>query len=88
VLNSVTFDVIGEQRLFCEGCEQRVESLLKALQGVRQVRAQSRDQRIEVLFDKTSLEIDTLSERLAKAGYETKVRLGSEGQSHAPKSAH
>jgi len=73
VLKSVIFEVIGEQRLFCDGCERRVESLLKALQGVRQVRAQARNQRIEVLFDAAALQADTIAEGLAKAGYETKV---------------
>lgn len=37
MLKSVIFEVIGDQRLFCDGCERRVEGLLKALQGVRQV---------------------------------------------------
>ncbi len=73
MLKSVIFEVIGEQRLFCDGCERRVESLLKALQGVRQVRAQARNQRIEVLFDAAALQADTIAEGLAKAGYETKV---------------
>ena len=69
----VTFEVIGDQRLFCDGCERRVEGLLKALQGVRQVRAQARKQRIEVLFDAAALDADTIAAGLAKAGYETKT---------------
>jgi len=73
VLKSVIFEVIGDQRIFCDGCERRVEGLLKALQGVRQVRAQARNQRIEVLFDAAALDVDTITEGLAKAGYETKV---------------
>ena len=47
MFKSVTFEVIGDQQLVCEGCEERVEHALKALQGVRQVRAQVRNQRIE-----------------------------------------
>lgn len=73
MFKSITFEVIGDQRLVCEGCEQRVESLLKTLRGVRQVRAQAHNQRIEVLFDTTVLEATAIAERLAKAGYETKV---------------
>jgi copper chaperone len=73
MLKSVTFEVTGDQRLFCEGCEQRVEGLLKVLEGVRQVRAQAPNQRIEVLFDTAVLEATAIAERLSKAGYETRV---------------
>ena len=73
MFKTITFEVIGDQRLVCEGCEQRVESLLKALQGVGKVRAQARKQRIEVLFDAAVLEPTALAERLAEAGYETRV---------------
>jgi copper chaperone len=73
MLKSVTFEVIGDQRLDCESCERRVERLLKALQGVGQVRAHAHNQRIEVLFDTAVLEATALAERLAEAGYKTRV---------------
>lgn len=74
MLKSISFEVIGEQRLHCEACEQRIERLLKALQGVAQVRAEAPNQRIEVLFDAAVLDAATITERLSKAGYETRVR--------------
>ena len=73
MLKTVTFEVIGDQRIFCESCEQRVESMLKGLQGVRQVRAKARNQRIEVLFDTAVLRSAAIAERLTKAGYETRL---------------
>jgi len=73
MFKSVTFEVIGATRLVCENCERRVERLLKALQGVSQVRAQAHNQRIEVLFDAALLEPTAIAERLGKAGYETRV---------------
>ncbi len=73
MFKSVTFEVIGDQRLACEGCEERVEHLLKALQGVRQVRARARNQRIEVLFDAAVLEATAIAERIRATGYETTV---------------
>ncbi len=73
MFRSITFEVIGDQRLVCEGCEQLVERLLKALQGVGQVRAQANNQRIEVLFDAALLQPAAIAERLGKAGYETRV---------------
>ena len=73
MLKSVTFEVVGVQRLACEGCEERVENALKTLPGVEQVRARARNQRIEVLFDTTMLDPTTIGEHLGKAGYQTKV---------------
>lgn len=77
MLKSITFEVVGDQQLTCEGCEQRVERLLRALQGVRQVRARAHDQLVEVLFDTTVLDTDTLGERLRQAGYETRLSTPS-----------
>ncbi len=76
MFKSITLEIVGNQRLTCEGCEERVARLLKALQGVGQVRAQARNQRIEVLFDTAVLEATTIAERLGQAGYQT--RAGSD----------
>jgi copper chaperone CopZ len=73
VFKSVIFEVVGDQPLACEGCEERVEDLLKAMRGVRQVRARAPKQRIEVLFDATQLETAAIAERLRDAGYETRI---------------
>ena len=73
MFRSITFEVIGSQRLVCAGCEERVEDLLKGLEGVSQVRARASKQRIEVLFDSARLDAAAIAERLGKAGYETKV---------------
>jgi len=73
MLKSVTFEVVGEQRLHCEACEQRVARLLKTVEGVGQVRAQADRQRIDVLFDAAVLDPRSIAARLSDAGYETKV---------------
>jgi len=73
MFKSVTFEVIGEQRLNCEKCEQRVTRLLTPLQSVRQVRAQVLDQHIEVLFDAATVEPAALAACLGDAGYETRI---------------
>lgn len=73
MLKSVTFDVVGEQRLHCDACEQRVARLLKTVEGVGEVRAQADRQRIDVLFDAAVLDAKSIAERLSEAGYETKV---------------
>ena len=73
MLESITLEVIGDLRLVCEGCEQRVERVLKAVPGVEQVRARARSQRIEVLFDNAALEPGTITEQVRKAGYEIRL---------------
>lgn len=73
MFKSIAFEVIGSQRIVCAGCEERVEDLLKGLDGVGQVRAQARKQRIEVLFDTAKLNATAIAERLRQAGYETRV---------------
>lgn len=71
MVKSITFEITGTERLACEGCEQRVERLLKALPGVRQVRAKATVQTVEVLFDTALLEPSAIAERINKAGYQT-----------------
>jgi len=73
MFKSVTFEVIGEQHLHCEKCEQRVARVLGGQAGVGQVRARALDQRIEVLFDAALVETPALAQRLSDAGYETRV---------------
>lgn len=73
MFKSITFEVIGDQRLVCAGCEERVEHMLKTLPGVAKVRAQARNQHIDVLFDAAMLDAAAIVERISKAGYQTKA---------------
>lgn len=73
MLASITLEVTGNQRLVCEGCEQRVERVVKALPGVERVRARAHKQRIEVQFDNAVLEPGTITDNIREAGYETRV---------------
>ena len=75
MFKSITLEVVGNQRLACAGCEERVEDLLKGLEGVGQVRAQARKQRIEVLFDSAKLDAGAIADRLAQVGYETRLEV-------------
>jgi len=70
---SVTFEVVGRQRIACDGCEQRIEKLLKSVPGVDKARASMRSQRIEVLFDGTAVNANALAARIGTAGYQTKL---------------
>jgi len=73
MFKSITFEVVGDQRLNCEKCEQRVARLITPLRGVRQVRATALDQRIEVWFDTAATESAVITACLGEAGYETRI---------------
>ncbi len=75
MLKTITFQITGDQRLACEGCERRVQGLLRTLSGVKQVRALMHDQRIEVMFETTIVEPDAITVRLAEAGYEARAAV-------------
>lgn len=75
MLKSITLEVVGDQRLACEGCENRVVRVLKALNGVKRARAQASNQHIEVQFDPALLDASHLAEQLKNAGYETRIPL-------------
>jgi copper chaperone CopZ len=73
MLKSISFEVTGDNKLVCAGCEQRVEHALKTVPGVDQVRAEARNQRIKVLFDAARVDAAAIAERISKAGYQTKA---------------
>ena len=73
MLKSITLQVIGDHRLVCEGCEERIEAMLKKLEGVNKVRAKARSQRIEVLYDTSMLDPGAIAQRITEAGYQTNV---------------
>lgn len=74
--DTIEYTVIGEDKLHCEGCEQRVGRALKRLDGVREVEANHRSQRIEVEYDPGQVGEEEIRERLDLLGYE--VRSGEE----------
>ena len=78
MFKSITLEVVGDQRLVCESCELRLKRLLKGLAGVDDVRADARNQHIEVLFDSATLDASAIAGRLATAGYETRT-VGAAG---------
>ena len=73
MLKSITLQVVVDDRLHCEGCEERVEQALKKVPGVSQIRARSSNQRIQILFDPSVLDANAIAARVATVGYQTRV---------------
>jgi copper chaperone len=69
MLKSITLEVIGNPGITCQGCEQRIERMLKALPGVERVRAKASSQQIDVLYDASRQDAASLASHLAAAGY-------------------
>ncbi|HEX7326285.1 MAG TPA: heavy-metal-associated domain-containing protein [Rhodanobacteraceae bacterium] len=69
MLKSLGFTITGEPQLHCASCEQRVTRTLRALDGVREVRADAASQRVEVLVDSARLDTDTIVKHLDLLGY-------------------
>ncbi len=80
MLKFISFEIIGERRLVCDGCEQRVERALKSQQGVQKVRANARKQLIEVLYEASVLDAASISERIDKVGYQATVVNNASGE--------
>lgn len=68
--DKIEYTVIGEEKLHCEGCEQRVGRALKRLPGVREVDASHKNQRVEVEYDPGRVGEEQLRERMELLGYE------------------
>lgn len=77
MLKSITLEVVGDQKIVCEGCEERIETVVKSVRGVNKVRAHARHQRIEILFDTAVLAPAAVVEKLSKAGYDAKIAPGA-----------
>src|SRR6266542_4343806 len=73
MFKSISFEVTGDKRLVCKSCEQRVERMLRSLEGVSQVRAQADTQRIDVLFDAAVVEVEFRIPNLVCEGCAEKI---------------
>lgn len=69
-METLRFTVVGEDRLHCAGCEQRVSSALRRLAGVHAVRASAQTQRVDVTIDAVQVRPEQVRARLEQLGYE------------------
>jgi copper chaperone len=65
-----TFEVTGEQKMNCEGCENAIQRSLTRLPSVRQVQADHHTQRVVVQADATQTDTNAVKARLATGGYQ------------------
>ncbi len=70
MIETSTFEVIGEQKMNCEGCENAVQRSLTRLPGVRQVQADHHIQRVVVQLDAAQTDAEAIKARLVASGYQ------------------
>lgn len=63
---SVTISVIGMK---CGGCEKTVTTALTAIEGVISVKASFQDKTVDVEFEPTKTDLDTLEDAISDAGF-------------------
>ncbi len=69
---NLDFTVVGETKINCAGCEERIGNALKRLPGVEQVQASSQTQQVKVGFDSTQTTPDQVRAKLEQLGYALK----------------
>lgn len=74
---TTTFTVTGEQKIHCEGCEQRIDRALRRLPGVGNVEASAESQRVIVEMDPEQVSPEQVRQRLDLLGYEVTGRASS-----------
>lgn len=71
------FTVTGEQKIHCEGCEERIGRALGRLPGVENAEASADSQRVVVEFDPERVGTEEVRQRLDFLGYEASHREGN-----------
>jgi len=66
----VQFEVVGEEKIHCAGCESRIATALRRLPGVEVVQASAETQRVSVTIDPARTSEDEVRARLEQLGYQ------------------
>jgi len=69
---TVQFEVLGEEKIHCAGCESRIAAALGRVPGVEDVQASAETQQVKVTIDPSRTKEDEVRARLEKLGYEVR----------------
>jgi copper chaperone CopZ len=73
MVQTLEFEVLGEHKMYCAGCEQRVNTVLRRLPGVQEVQANATTQQVRVTVDPSQVGAEQVQARLEQLGYQTKI---------------
>lgn len=64
------FQVTGEEKIHCAGCESRIATALRRLPGVEEVQASAETQQVQVTIAPAQVSANQLRARLEELGYQ------------------
>ncbi len=67
------FRVVGDVKIHCAGCEQRIDFALRRIGGVSAVQASAKKQKIAVEYDAEKTNRDDVRQQLEVMGYEVEA---------------
>jgi copper chaperone CopZ len=70
---TIEFEVSGELKMYCTGCEQRIGNVLRRLAGVQEVRANAATQHVTVTVDPSQVGAEQVQAKLEQLGYQAKI---------------
>jgi copper chaperone CopZ len=65
--------LIGEDKMYCAGCEQRVSNVLRRLPGVKAVEANAATQQVRVTIESSQVGAEQVRAKLEQLGYQAKI---------------
>jgi copper chaperone CopZ len=73
MVQTIEFVVMGEEKMHCAGCEQRVSHALRRLPGVQEVQARATTQPVQVTVDPSLVGAEQVQAKLEQRGYQAKI---------------
>ena len=73
MVQTLEFVVMGEEKMHCAGCEQRVSNVLRRLPGVQEVQANATTQQVRVTVDPSQVGAEQVQAKLEQLGYQAKI---------------
>ena len=75
--HTIELVVMGEEKMHCAGCGQRVRNALRRLAGVQNVRANAATQQIGVTIDPALVDLEQVRAKLEQIGYQVTPQGGT-----------
>jgi len=69
MVRTLNLIVIGEQKIHCARCEERIGNALRRLPGIQDVQAGADTQKVVVTFDPDTVSADQVRAKLKQLGY-------------------
>jgi copper chaperone CopZ len=73
MVQTLEFVVMGEEKMHCAGCEQRVRNGLRRLPGVQEVQADATTQQVRVTVDPSQVGAEQVRAKLEQLGYQAEI---------------